>query len=70
VLETSPLCGKSISDSNLVDGISIGAIIHNNKVIYPTSDTIINSGDHVILLAEKAAMKEIETLFSVSSDYF
>ena len=70
VLETSPLCGKSISDSNLVDGISIGAIIHNNKVIYPTSDTIINSGDHVILLAEKAAMKEIESLFSVSSDYF
>jgi trk system potassium uptake protein TrkA len=64
------LCGKSISDSKLVDGISIGAIVRNNKVIYPTSETVISSGDHVILLAEKTAMKEIETLFSVSSDYF
>jgi len=70
VLDTSSLCGKSISESNLVDGISIGAIIHDDKVIYPTADTIIKSGDHVVLLAEKIAMKEIEQLFRVSSDYF
>ena len=70
VLETSPLAGKSLRDAGLIDGIVIGAILHQGRVIFPTDDTVIKTGDHVVLLAEKSAMKDIEQMFRVSSDYF
>ena len=70
VLETSPLAGKSLRDAGLMGGIAIGAILHKGRVLFPTDDTIIKTGDQVILLAEKSAMKDIEQMFRVSSDYF
>jgi len=70
VLETSPLAGKSLRDAGLIDGIAIGAILHEGRVLFPTEDTIVKTGDHVVLLAEKSAMKDIEQMFRVSSDYF
>ena len=70
VLETSPLSGKSIRDAGLIDGVTIGAVIQNGRVLYPTLDTIIKTGDHIVLLAEKSAMKDIEHIFRVSSEYF
>jgi len=70
VLETSPLAGKSLRDSGLIDGIAIGAIIHQGRVIFPTVDTVIKTGDHIVLFAEKSAMKNIEQMFRVSTDYF
>jgi len=70
VLETSPLAGKSLRDAGLIDGIAIGAILHEGRVLFPTEDTIVKTGDHIVLLAEKSAMKDIEQMFRVSSDYF
>jgi len=70
VLDTSPLAGKSLRESGLTDGIAIGAILREGRVIYPEQDSIVKAGDHIVLLAEKSAMKDIEQMFRVSSDYF
>ena len=70
VLDTSPLSGKSLQDVGLIDGIAIGAIINEGRVVFPTPETVIKTGDQVVLLAEKSAMKEIEQMFRVSTDYF
>jgi len=70
VLDTSPLAGKTIREAGLIDGIAIGAIMHEGRVVFPTPDTVVKAGDHIVLLAEKSAMKNIEQLFRVSSDYF
>jgi len=70
VLDTSPLSGKSLRDAELIDGIAIGAVISEGRVVFPTPDTVIKTGDQVVLLAEKSAMKDIEQMFRVSTDYF
>lgn len=70
VLETSPLAGKALRDANLPNDIRIGAIIHEGEVKFPEPDLIVKTGDKVVLLAEKTAMKSIESMFRVSADYF
>lgn len=70
VLETSPLSGKALRDMEDMNGISIGAIIHDNKVQYPDPGRVIRAGDKIVLLAEKNSMKQVEQLFRVSMDYF
>ena len=70
VLDTSPLSGKSRREAEVIDGIAIGAVISEGRVIFPTPETVIKTGDQVVLLAEKAAMKDIEQMFRVSTDYF
>ena len=70
VLDTSPLSGKTLQDAELIDGIAIGAIINEGRVVFPTPETVIKTGDQVVLLAEKSAMKDIEQMFRVSTDYF
>lgn len=70
VLETSSFAGKTIGEAGMIDGIAIGAIIHKGQVKFPEYNTVIKQGDHLVLLAEKSALKDIEQMFRVSSDYF
>jgi len=70
VLETSPLSGKALRDADLPEDITIGAVIHEGVVKFPEPDLVVKQGDKIVLLAEKSAMKAIEALFRVSSDYF
>jgi trk system potassium uptake protein TrkA len=70
VLETSPLAGKTIGSVEIGEGITIGAVIHDGRVIYPNGDQIVKPGDKLVLLAERGALKSVEQLFRVSMDYF
>ena len=70
VLETSPLAGKTLREAELPDDITIGAVIHEGEVLFPKPDLLVRQGDKVILLAERSAMKAIEAMFRVSTDYF
>ena len=70
VLETSPLSGKTLKEADLPEDITIGAVIHEGVVKFPEPDLVVKQGDKIVLLAEKSAMKAIEALFRVSSDYF
>jgi len=70
VMETSPITGKALKDAGFPDGVAIGAIIHEGRVLLPDPELIIRQGDRIILLAEKSTLKDVEAIFRVSAEYF
>jgi trk system potassium uptake protein TrkA len=67
ILEKSELLNKSIKDSNLPEHIRIGAVLRENKVIIPRSDFIFEKDDLVVFLTKRELLKEVESLFRLSS---
>ena len=61
------LLNKKISDSNLPEDIRIGAIVRKDQVIIPRSNFIFEKDDLVVFLAKREQLKEVESIFSVSS---
>jgi len=47
--QDSKLVGKRLADLGLPRGIIIGSIVHQGKVMIPNGDSIINSGDRVVI---------------------
>lgn len=70
ILETSKLAGEPIGKMDLPDGVMIGAIVRDDKVITPRRGTVINKGDRVVIFVRPAAIREVERLFAVSLDFF
>ncbi len=70
VIETSPMTGKSLKDVGFSEGVAVGAVIHKGRVVLPDPDMIIRQGDRLILLAEKSTLKDVESMFRVSTEYF
>jgi len=63
---TSRVVGREIDEIRLPAGSTIGAIARGTEVIVAHHDTVIESGDHVILfLTDKRRIAEVERLFQV-----
>ena len=69
-METSSLVGVPLSESGLPDGVLVGAIVRNDKVIVPRGDTIIESNDRIVLFTLTENVREIEKMLSVRLEYF
>ena len=69
-LETSSLVGVPIRDSNLPEGVLIGAIVRDDEVIIPGGDTVVRANDLVVIFAATAAVKKIEKIFAVKLEFF
>ena len=69
-IETSPLIGKSIAMLELPKGVIIGAVLRRNEVYFPDSSLTIQKNDRFIIMATTKAVKQVEHIFSVSSDFF
>ena len=67
ILEKSELLNKKIKDSNIPEDIRIGAIVRKDKVIIPKSDFEFQKDDLVVFLAKRERLKEVESIFAVSS---
>ena len=67
ILEKSELLNKKIKDSNLPEDIRIGAIVRKDQVIIPRSNFIFEKDDLVVFLAKREQLKEVESIFSISS---
>ena len=67
ILEKSELLNKSIKESNLPEHIRIGAILRDEKVVIPRSDFIFEKSDIVVFLAKRELLKEVESIFRLSS---
>ncbi len=67
ILDKSELLNKSIKNSNLPEDIRIGAIVRKDNVVIPRSNFIFEKDDLVVFLAKRELMKEVESIFSVSS---
>ena len=70
VLETAPILEKPLRDIRLNEGIRVGAILRQGKVINPTGDTELEVKDRVVLFALADYIREVEQMFRVSPDYF
>ena len=69
-LDTSPLVGKPLREIDLPEGIRIGVVYREGKIIRPDGQTRIKAKDRVVLLASAAAVKQVEQMFRVSLEYF
>jgi trk system potassium uptake protein len=67
ILEKSELLNIKIKDANLPEDTRIGAVVRKNVVIVPRSDFIFEKDDLVIFIAKREHLKEVESIFSVSS---
>lgn len=63
---TSRLVSRRIRDLPLPHGVRIGAIERNERLFFPDDETVIESGDHLVLfIVDKRRVREIEPLFQV-----
>ena len=69
--KSSKVVGKAIEDITLPPGTTIGAIIRDEAVLIAHDDTVIESGDHVILfVVDKKHIRDVEKLFHVGLSFF
>lgn len=69
-METSPLVGSALRDLELPDGMRIGAIFRDSKVMKPSGSLKIKSGDRVVIFALQSAVRQVEQMFRVSLEFF
>ena len=70
ILGTSPLAGKAIRDIDFPEGVLVGAVMKEGKVVKPTGSLRIEEGDVIVVFAMAADVPEVERLFQVSIDFF
>ena len=73
--KTSHIVGRRIEQIRLPQGARVGAIVRERegvaRTIEPTHDTVIETGDHVIIfLPHKRMLREVEKLFQVRATFF
>jgi len=69
-LETCGLIGTPLRDAPLPNGVHIGALVRDGKVVMARGGTVIRPKDCVVLFATTAAVKEAEKLFAVRLEFF
>ena len=69
-LETSSLVGEPLREADLPDGVVLGAIVRDGEVVIPRGDTVVRTGDLVVLFAATQAVKKVEKLFAVKLEFF
>lgn len=70
VLSTSPIAGQRIRDVDFPEGVLVGAVLKDGKVIKPNGGTLIEEGNIVVLFALSKDVPEVERLLQVSIDFF
>jgi trk system potassium uptake protein TrkA len=64
--ENSKVVGRAIEEIELPKGAAIVALVRKDKVIIAHHDTVLESGDHVILfLTDRRKIENLEKLFQV-----
>lgn len=69
-LETSDIINRSFKNMKLPKGAIVGAIVRDAEVIIPDGDSMILSGDHVIIFTPRSSLAQIEKLLTVKLEYF
>ncbi len=67
----SKVVGRRVEDIALPEGVTIGAIVRDDKVLIAHHDVMIESNDHVILfLVDRRRINAVEKLFAVGFGFF
>ncbi len=68
---SSKVVGRAIGDIKSPPGATLAALERNGEVVIAHHDTVIESGDHVIVfVVDKKQVKDIERLFQVGLTFF
>ena len=70
VLSTSPIAGQRIRDIDFPEGVLVGAILQDGKVVRPTGALRIEEGNVIALFSMTKDVPEVERLLQVSIDFF
>lgn len=63
VTAQSPMVGLHVRDLNLPSGISLGAIVAGDELIFPKGSNTVHEGDRLILFCHADRVREAEALF-------
>jgi trk system potassium uptake protein TrkA len=69
-LETSDILGKPLKDAKIPKGVLVIAVERDGEVMIPDGNTIIKSGDKVLVQATTKSIPGLEKLFTVKLEYF
>jgi len=69
-LKTSVILDTPLSELKLPENTVIGAIIRGDEVIIPDGETMVEPNDHVLLITQGNALREVEKLFEVGLEFF
>ena len=70
VSASSELVGPTIEELHLANGLRIGGILRDQKIIMPRGDTKIKEGDYVTIFSIPNKIHEVEQFFRVSASYY
>ncbi len=70
VLSTSPIAGQRIRDIDFPEGVLVGAVLQEGKVMRPTGALRIEEGNVIALFSMTKDVPEVERLLQVSIDFF
>ena len=70
ILPTSKFADKTISELELPDAVTIGAIVRKGTIIFPDDNTTILINDKIILYTDPNSIKEVEKLSEVNIEFF
>ena len=62
VQPTSPAVGQSLADIHLPHEMIVGGIVRGDEVFVPLGESVIEAGDHLIVIALPKAFAELEKL--------
>jgi len=60
---TAHIAHRKIVDAGLPKEAIVGAITHNGRVIIPPNDSVVQPGDHVIIISPLSVIPSVEKLF-------
>ena len=67
IIETSELINKELKNSNLPDGIRIGAVLRKDEIMVPRLSFVFQKKDIVVFLAKRDQLPVVENIFRISS---
>ena len=70
ILPTSKFADKTISELELPEAVTIGAIARKGSIIFPDDNTTILINDKIILYTDPNSIKDIEKLSEVNIEFF
>ena len=70
ILPTTKFADKKIIDLDMPDGVVIGGIVRNKKLIFPDDNTTIYVNDKLIIFSKPSSIKEIEKYSEVNIEFF
>ena len=69
ILPKSAFVNKKLSEMKLPKDIRVGAILRNNLIMIPNSNTTFQVNDDVVFFSQTSCIKKLEKLLSIRQEY-